>query len=104
MNPTESETLAAYSLDDSAYVLGVLYSDDMGRWMRVDGDWVLLSRTDNTYNDMIVTPIAPDKAADFLDLYDNNYVSVQDLDQYEVDENTPEEDATLEEVAPENEE
>lgn len=78
-----SESLDAYSLDDSVYIVGLVYTNTAGRWTRIDGDWVLMSPTDDTFDDMVVTTIEPSKADQFIQLYDNNFVTVQDAEQYE---------------------
>jgi hypothetical protein len=83
------ESLDAFSIDDSVYILGLVYTNQYGRFSRVDGDWVLLAPNDRTYDDMIVTSIDPNRAEEFLDLYDRNYVTVTDAEEFElsVDDN-----------------
>lgn len=81
MNP--EETLDAYATDDSPYIVGLVYTNGVGRWTRVDGDWVLLASDDDTFDDMNVFEIDPERADEFLTLYDDNYVSVTDAEQYE---------------------
>lgn len=76
------ETLDAYSMDDSVYIVGVVYTNSQGRWSRIDGDWILLSPTDDSYAGMSVTHIDPDQADTFLDFYDQNYVSITDAEKY----------------------
>lgn len=94
------ETIDAYALDDSAFVLGLLYTNDSGRWSRVGGDWVLLDPNDETFDDMdSVFTIDPDRTDEFLELYDNNFVSVDDAEAYEAPE--VEEPEESEEVEPE---
>ena len=81
---TVNETLTAYALDDSAYLVGLSYTNDMGQWARINGDWVLLSPEDDTFSDTIVLEINMDMSSEFLDLYDNNFVTVTDAEKYEV--------------------
>lgn len=81
---TVEETLQAYALDDSAYILGVVYTSALGRWSRIEGDWVLLSPTDETFSDMIVLDLDADQSTQFLDLYDRNFVTVTDAEKFEV--------------------
>lgn len=89
-----SESLDAFSLEDSVYVVGLVYTNNAGRWIRVDGDWVLMSPTDDTYDDMVVTTIDPDRADEFVQMYDNNFVTVEDAEHYEADSNDDGADST----------
>lgn len=87
-NPTDPrETLDAFSTDDSPYIVGVLYTNSAGRWSREGGDWVPVSPDDSTFNtdedDLIITPIDPNRADQFLSLFDQNYVSVSDAERFE---------------------
>jgi hypothetical protein len=88
----DDDTLDAYASEDSPYVLGLVYTNEAGRFLREDGDWVALSPNDETFNDMIVTSIDPERAQEFIDLYDRNYVSVADAEQYELDGATVDEE------------
>ena len=79
------ESLDAFAYDDSVYVVGLLYTNGAGRWSRQDGVWVGLSPNDNTFEDpdMIVIEIDPTKANQFIAMYDQNYVTVTDAENYE---------------------
>jgi hypothetical protein len=77
------ERLAAYAMDDSAYVLGLVYSVAGDRWVRIDDDWILMSPDDDTFSDMVVINIDPVKADDFIKLYDRNFVTVTTASKYE---------------------
>ncbi len=77
------EALDAYTSDDAPYVLGVVYSNPQGRWVRNSGRWVSLAQDDDTYADMNKIVIAPDKSKDFLSVYDRNFVTVSDASEYE---------------------
>ena len=79
------ESLDAFSMDDSAYIVGVVYTNDSGRWSRVDGDWILLASDDDTFSDLVVTPIDPAKADAFLTRYDRTFITVSDAEQYEAE-------------------
>ncbi len=94
-NPNDArETLDAYSTEDSPYIVGVLYTNNAGRWSREGGDWIPVSPDDATFStnddDLIVTPIDPDRADQFLSMFDQNYVSVADAERFEQtsDDNT----------------
>ena len=78
-----TETLSAYTSGDSPYVLGVVYETEDGLWSRNGGTFVGMANDDTTYADMDKIIIAPEKAKDFLDLYDKNYVAVSDALGYE---------------------
>lgn len=81
---TVEETLQAFALDDSAYVVGVVYTSSLGRWSRIDGDWVLITPDDDTFSGMVVMDLDPDQSTQFIDLYDRNFVSVTDAEKFEV--------------------
>ncbi len=81
MNP--DETLDAFATDDSPYLVGLVYTNGVGRWSRIDEDWVLLAPTDDTFAEMNVFEIDPERAQEFIDLYDSSYVSITDAEQYE---------------------
>ena len=79
------EDLKAYALEDSPYIVGLVYTNRLGRWSRIDGDWVQLGSGDMTFEaeNMLVLPINIEKAAEYMKLYDENFVSVTDTEQYE---------------------
>ena len=77
------ERLAAYAMDDSAYVLGLVYSVGGDRWVRIDDDWILMSPDDDTFSEMVVININPVKADDFIKLFDRNFVTVTTASKYE---------------------
>lgn len=79
------ESLTAYALEDSPYVVGLVYIGTAGSYVRKDGDWLLLSPNDTTFtaSNMLGIDINPSKANEFIELYDANFVSVSDLDMYE---------------------
>lgn len=79
------ESIDAFALDDSPYVLGVVYTNNAGRWVRLNGDWVLLAPEDTTYSGMGVINIDPERADEFLALYDDNFVTVQDAEAFEAE-------------------
>lgn len=78
------EILSAYATDESVYVIGLVYENDLGRWVRIDGDWSLMAEDDKTFMDKIAIEIDPERADDFIELYDKNYVTVTDTENYEV--------------------
>jgi hypothetical protein len=81
MNP--EETLDAFALPDSAYIVGLVYSNATGQWSRVDGDWILLSPGDTTFEGMEVITIDPERAQAYIGLYDKHFVTVTNTEQYE---------------------
>lgn len=89
---TVDENMTAYVMDDSPYVIGLVYSVDGRRYVRL-GEWVLLSPDDNSFgaDNILSVDINPEMAKAFVKLYDKNYVSVADLSEYEsVDSGLPE--------------
>ena len=83
---TGLETFTAYALDDSVYVVGLIYSNGIGRWSRVDGDWNLLSSTDDIFSTSVAMDLDPKKADEYIDLFDKNYVTITDTEAYELPE------------------
>lgn len=77
------ETLDAFALEDSVYVVGLVYTNGMGRWSRVDGDWILLASDDATYEGLEAISIDADRAQSFITLFDKNFVTVTDAEKYE---------------------
>lgn len=81
------ETLDAFATDGSPYIVGIVYTNTAGRWSREGGDWVLLGGDDDTFSsdndDLSVISIDPERADDFLNMYDQNYVTVTDAERFE---------------------
>lgn len=77
------ETLIAYAPEDSAYVVGLVYSNGLGSWIRIGGDWVLLGATDTTFQNMYALNIDSEKADEYISLFDSNYITVSDTEGYE---------------------
>lgn len=97
-NMDPEETLDAFATDDSPYIVGVVYTNGVGRWTRSNGEWTLLASDDDTYTDMDVVTIDPERADEFLSLYDDNFVSITDAEQYE----SAESDDDVESIVPDN--
>lgn len=83
-----SETIDAFATEDSVYVVGVVYTNNAGRWVREGGDWLLLAGSDETFSgdEIIVIPIDPRKADQFLSMYDQNFITVTDAERYEAED------------------
>jgi hypothetical protein len=80
-----AESIKAYALDDSPYVIGVVYQTSTGNWLRQHQDWTLLSPDDETFSkeNIQILDIDPEQAREFIELYDKNYVTVSDAEKYE---------------------
>jgi hypothetical protein len=87
-NNIQNETLDAFATEDSVYIVGVVYTNSAGRWVREGGDWLLLSGSDTTFSgdDLIVITVDPRKADQFLDMFDQNFVTVTDAERYEAED------------------
>ncbi len=81
---TSQEMLVAYSREESTgLVFGVEYiKTNLGSFVRNNGIWLLLSRDDETFEDMYATFIDPDKAEEFLTEYDKGGMTVERADTY----------------------
>lgn len=77
------ETLEAFSSETSPFILGVLYTNSLGTWSRIEGDWVQTVPNDEELDGMILTPIDFNRAKEFLAFYDRNYVTLADAEEYE---------------------
>lgn len=83
-SPVE-ESLTAYALDDSPYVVALVYSGGTGKYSRLNGDWAQLDPNDQTLVGDNIYPIEIDrgKSDEYVRLYDKNFVSVTDTEKYE---------------------
>jgi hypothetical protein len=81
--PEAEEALIAYAFNDSLYIVGLVYTNDLGRWIRVDGDWVMLANSDNTFVDALPIEIDSERSDEYVRLYDANYVPVADTEDFE---------------------
>jgi hypothetical protein len=81
-NPTP-ELLVALAFPDSERIYGLMYSNSRGRWTRIDSEWVLMSPIDNSFEDSIGIPIAPNKADEYVDKYDSQRMTISSTEPYE---------------------
>lgn len=89
------EMLVAYSKEESTgLVFGVEYTNtNLGSFVRSNGLWMLLSRDDETFEDMYATFIDPEKAEEFLAAYDKGGMTVETADTYADPSEQPEVEA-----------
>lgn len=64
------ETLVIYYRDNMDLILDVVYMTSAGSFSRQDAGWVPVDISDDKYEDIYVAEVQPDKAKEFLDLYD----------------------------------
>lgn len=83
-NMIPNESLEAYVSDESVYVVGVGYYNDLGQWARISGGWVSIDPSDDTYSDMGIIEIDPTKAKEFISFFDRNHVTTTDAERYEL--------------------
>jgi hypothetical protein len=102
LTPTEQERpnmaqeiLVAYSKEESTgLVFGVEYTNTtLGSFLRSNGMWILLSREDETFEDMYATFIDPEKAEEFIEAYDKGGMTVEEADTYADPSEQPEVEA-----------
>lgn len=82
---TMEEHLIAYTIDDAPYVIALVFAYGGLTWLRVDGEWVQRSSNDDSLDadnieGIIIDPL---RAQEFIELYDENYVSISDASQFE---------------------
>lgn len=80
----QEETLSAFSYPGTTAVVGLLYNDSVGRWLRVDGDWLLVNDIDDSMilDDAVMVTIDPEKADEFINLFDEKHLDINRLDGY----------------------
>lgn len=81
-NNLGGESIRAYTSPNSQYVLALTYSGGGGIWVRADYQWAPVAISDPTFASLTAIQIAPTKAQAFVDLYDGNFVSVEDVAKY----------------------
>jgi hypothetical protein len=82
----ENETLIAYVVDGSPFIAALVYRNaGAGSYLRVSGEWMSLSSASEDLDGLSSIEIDPATAEDFIELYDNNYVSIEDIGEYELE-------------------
>lgn len=83
---TPDDLLFAATFVGDDVVVGLVYDNGDGRYSRIDGDWVLMSDVDPTFEDIIVTPINPELADEFVELYDKQTLTLPKIKPFEITE------------------
>jgi hypothetical protein len=82
--PIEMLYAATFVGDD--VVVGLVYDNEVGRYARIGGDWVLMNDGESTFDDIIATPINPELADQFVELYDKQTLVLPQLKPFEITE------------------
>ena len=72
-----SEAMLAFQIPEDDYVLGVLYVNNYGAYIRRNGVWVEVSPLDSTFDGTISYEIGRDNAAEFVEAFDNGALTVE---------------------------
>jgi hypothetical protein len=78
----EEEKTYALAYPDSDFIIALVYDNEIGRYSRIDNDWVLVSPVETAYNDTVAVEIDPDKAEAFVELYDEKQVTIEDAEKH----------------------
>ncbi len=72
-----SEAMLAFQIPEDDYVLGVLYVNNYGAYVRRNGVWVEVSPLDSTFDGTISYEIGRDNAAEFVEAFDNGALTIE---------------------------
>ena len=80
----QEETLSAFTYPGSTTIVGLLYNDTVGRWLRISGEWMLVNDVDDSLiiDDAVFATIDSEKADEFIKLFDENYLNINKIDEY----------------------
>jgi hypothetical protein len=80
----QEETLSAFTYPGSTTIVGLLYNDTVGRWLRISGEWMLVNDVDDSMilDDAVFATIDSEKADEFIKLFDENYLNINKIDEY----------------------
>lgn len=81
----EEEKIYALAYPDDDFIIAIVYDNQVGRYSRIDSDWVLVNPVDTTYNDTIAIEIDPDKADELVELYDKKDLTIEEAEKYKVE-------------------
>ena len=84
MNGLQEETLSAFSYPGSTAVVGLLYNDTVGRWLRIDKEWMLVNDIDDSLilDDAVFVSIDSEKADEFINLFDEKHLDINRIGEY----------------------
>lgn len=80
----EEEKIYALAYPDSDFIIAIVYDNQIGRYSRIDSDWVLVNPVDPTYNDTIAIEIDSDKADELIELYDEKELTIEEAEKFKV--------------------
>jgi hypothetical protein len=80
----QEESLAAFSYPGSSAVVGLLYNDTVGRWLRIEGDWLLVNDIDDSFilDDAQFVFIDTEKADEFIQMFDENHLDINRISEF----------------------
>jgi hypothetical protein len=80
----QEETLAAFSYPGSTAIVGLIYNDSVGRWLRIEGDWILVNDIDDSLilDDAVLAQIDLEFADEFINLFDEKHLDINRIGDY----------------------
>lgn len=84
-NLSEDESLVAFSYPGRTIIAGLIYNDSKYDWFRLEGSWAPLRESDKAalLSSSIIAEISPKRAKEFVDLYDEYYLDIDQISEYE---------------------
>ena len=83
-NMDTPETLTAYL--DGGFLVGLVYENNEGIWLRADGEWLTVDTLDELSGDESSNfEVDPEQAADLLDLFDGQHVTADEAQAYSIE-------------------
>lgn len=80
----QKESLFAFTFPGRKFIVGLFYRDPINNWLRVDGAWLKMGDMDEFMylSDAQMVEINPDRAEEFVDLFDDVYLDINMIDEY----------------------
>jgi hypothetical protein len=76
------ETMVAFTGEDDDQILGILYINKFGGYIRQDGSWIGVSPDDDSFNETTPYYVTPGGADDFIRMFDSGPVTTEQAAQY----------------------
>lgn len=78
----DGESMVAFQERGETDIIGVTYTNKLGKWVRIGGDWLHAAHNDDQFNDSVALDVNPDTVNDFLQVFDGGPLSAGDVKKY----------------------
>jgi hypothetical protein len=78
----DGESMIAYQERGETDIIGVAYYNEIGKWVRIGGDWIQAAHDDDQFNDTVAYEVLPETVDDFLQVFDTGPLSSGDVKKY----------------------